>query len=576
MASYCPYCGTPAPEEGRFCMSCGRERPPVPDPPAAPPAPQAPPAPTGPPTGQVPTAKVPPAPPGAPPSPTPPVPVPPPPAPGQALGEPELIASSAPPPPPAAQVPPAAPGFTAHPPGHVLPPPPAPPSGAGSFLRRAFGGDWGGAFQAAVWPLVVLVAVTFALAAPTYGQDTSDPDAVGFGDRFQISLAAVLQSVGGDVTFQESRPDERSGESWPEGDDYGDDYGDAYGSDSSALGGTDGEKIEISLIPLTVTALWLLALYGGLRALRTRTRQRSALGFPPSGAAADPWASATPWTRGATAGLEAAVRVSVLVAGGVLVLALFARPSIKDFEISGALWAVPGALLLTAVLSAVVLGRDEHAGWLAARPGLLRFTQAFGTALRAMGFALGLCAVILLVVYLQRDEFEDGGSLGGDYSSYSVALLLLLNFAVSGLGFSWGAATGVEVGSGGGRERETFGLSELGDAVGGWAVAGSLTAGAVCAVFLGVLAARRHPGTADRVLAGALFLGLLLVLVAIGGYGMEQQRPVGSYGSSGATEIGTQVSDALLFGLLWVAGGILVGAVLVRMVSPPAVRSPQR
>ncbi|MFD8939669.1 zinc ribbon domain-containing protein [Streptomyces sp. NPDC059578] len=569
MASYCPYCGTPAPEEGRFCMSCGRERPLVPDPPTAPPAPQAPPVPTGPPTGQVPTAKVPPAPPGSPPSPTPP-----PPAPGQAVGEPELIASSAPPPPPVGPVPPAAPGFTAYPPGHVLPPPPAPPSSTGSFLRRAFGGDWGGALQAAVWPLVLLVAVTFALAAPTYGQDTSDPDAVGFGDRFQVSLGMVLQSVGGDVTFQESRPE---GDEY--GDDYGDDYGDTYGSDSSALGradGTDGEKVEISLVPFTVTALWLLALYGGLRGLRTRTRQRSALGFPVSGAAADPWATATPWARGATSGLEAAVRVSVLVTGGVLVLALFARPSIKNVEMSGALWAVPGALLLSAVLSAVVLGRDEHAGWLAARPGLLRLTQAFGTALRAMGFALGLCAVILLVVYLQHDEFEDGGSLGGDYSSYPVALFLLLNFAVSGLGFSWGAATGVEAGSGGSRERETFGLSELGDAVGGWAVAGSLTAGAVCAVFLGVLAARRHPGTADRVLAGALFLGLFLVLVAIGSYGMEQQVPAGSYGSFGGTEIGTQVADALLFGLLWVAGGILVGALLVRMVSPPAVRPPQR
>ncbi|WP_369122720.1 zinc ribbon domain-containing protein, partial [Streptomyces scabiei] len=30
MTSYCPHCGTPGPDEARFCMKCGRERPPVP------------------------------------------------------------------------------------------------------------------------------------------------------------------------------------------------------------------------------------------------------------------------------------------------------------------------------------------------------------------------------------------------------------------------------------------------------------------------------------------------------------------------------------------------------------------
>ncbi|MDX2810267.1 zinc ribbon domain-containing protein, partial [Streptomyces scabiei] len=29
MTSYCPHCGTPGPDEARFCMKCGRERPPV-------------------------------------------------------------------------------------------------------------------------------------------------------------------------------------------------------------------------------------------------------------------------------------------------------------------------------------------------------------------------------------------------------------------------------------------------------------------------------------------------------------------------------------------------------------------
>ncbi|WP_341845552.1 zinc ribbon domain-containing protein, partial [Streptomyces silaceus] len=38
MASYCPHCGAPAPEEARFCMKCGKER--LPE--ATPPKPSAP------------------------------------------------------------------------------------------------------------------------------------------------------------------------------------------------------------------------------------------------------------------------------------------------------------------------------------------------------------------------------------------------------------------------------------------------------------------------------------------------------------------------------------------------------
>ncbi|WP_409004558.1 zinc ribbon domain-containing protein, partial [Streptomyces scabiei] len=26
MTSYCPHCGTPGPDEARFCMKCGRDR----------------------------------------------------------------------------------------------------------------------------------------------------------------------------------------------------------------------------------------------------------------------------------------------------------------------------------------------------------------------------------------------------------------------------------------------------------------------------------------------------------------------------------------------------------------------
>jgi hypothetical protein len=47
MTSYCPHCGTPGPDDARYCMKCGRERIPVP---SAPPAPDAPAGPAVPPT----------------------------------------------------------------------------------------------------------------------------------------------------------------------------------------------------------------------------------------------------------------------------------------------------------------------------------------------------------------------------------------------------------------------------------------------------------------------------------------------------------------------------------------------
>ncbi|MER5494788.1 zinc ribbon domain-containing protein, partial [Streptomyces sp. NPDC002490] len=479
----------------------------------------------------------------------------------------------APPVAPPAPAPATLPGGTGFPPGHVLPPPPAPPGGAATFFRRVAGGDWAGAFRAAVWPLFALLVVTVLLAAPSYGQSEYDEDTVGFGDRFQISLALVLQSVGGDLEFEEvGGPRFGSGENWPAVD-----ADEGYGSDRSPFGEPDAGRGGLAMTPLLVTAVWLLALYGGVRLLRDRLRHRTDGPSPSAGPGgppppAGPWAAATPWTRGSTAGLEAAARVTLLLTLGTLVLALIARPSLREIEVTGSLWAVPGTLLLAGVLSAVVLSRDEHACWLAARPGLLRLTEAFGTALRALAAALALCALILLVVYLQWDAVHDESAVDGEFSPHLIVVFLLVNLAVSGLGFGWGAPARMEAGSGSGGGRESFGLSDLGEAVGGWAVAGSLAAGAVCALLLGVLAARRHARAADRYLAGGVFLVLFLGLVAIGGVGMDQSGA--GFGSAGQMHMGTEVSAALLFGLLWVAGGIAVGGLLTRLFTVQGAHAP--
>ncbi|MEU0690198.1 zinc ribbon domain-containing protein [Streptomyces uncialis] len=458
----------------------------------------------------------------------------------------------------------------------MLPPPPPPPSNGAAFLRRALSGDWGGALRAAVWPLVFLAALAFALAVPSYGQDMSDDDAVGFGDRFQITLALVLQGVGGDLEAETSRTDRSDdigpGEDWDSARPGEDSYG--YEPTLSEQLGVATSSME--LIPFTVTAGWLLTLYAGLRLLRDRDRRRLAAGAtataaPGTGPPAGAWAGAAPWTQGATSGLEAALRVGLLVTAGVLVLALFAQPTIQGVALSsGAPFAVLGALLLSLVLSAVVLARDEHTGWLAARPGLQALTRACGTALRAMTFALALCSVVLLIVYTQLDEFDEGGSLyGEDFPTTLTVALLLLNLGVAGLGLSWGAPVEAEFSSRLRPEEEALGLSELGDLVGSWAVAGTLAVGAVSVLFLGVLAARRHERRAEQLLAGGLFLGLFLLLAGIGGYGMTQGAPTGSYRGGEEMHVGTAIPDALLFGTLWVAGGLLAGALLVSLLRPP-------
>ncbi|WP_157877769.1 zinc ribbon domain-containing protein, partial [Streptomyces kanamyceticus] len=403
MASYCPHCGAPAPDEARFCMKCGRER--APEPGAEPEAPAALP-----------------------------------------------VAPSMPPPP-------------AHLPGPVTPSP------VGAFLGRTFRGDWAGAVQAALWPLVLLLVGAVALASPSYGQD--DEVVVGFVDRLRVSLALLLQSVGGGFALSghEQRPVF--------------DGTDGLGSDSSeqVLQGT----ASLHFVPLTVTALWIVALLIGVRVLRNRIRVRAAAA--PGG------------VPGGTVGFEAAVRVTLLVTAGVLALALFAQPEIEGIEISSSpVLAALGALLLGLAVSCGVLHRDDLVHRMAARPGAQAVVRAAGTALRALVVVLVLCSLVAFISLTQVDDLAELTDLDNtDFSPLLVALLLLPNLAVTALGIGWGASAEASVSGGssmygGGQEGGSFGLSELGDVTNDWAIVGALALGLVCALTIGVLAARRLAG----------------------------------------------------------------------------------
>lgn len=547
MASYCPHCGAPTPDEARFCMKCGRERPrdtTVDAGPAELPAAElgdptsasADAAPVGPeadaPAGDAPAGNV--------------------------------SASDA----PAGDAPestPAGPGYTATslpapalPAAPASPPPPphtpaapATPSPLGAFLGRSFRGDWAGAAQAALWPVGLVLVAAVAFAIPSYGQGDGDV-VVGFGDRLRIALALLLQAVGGGFEMSGSERQQSS----------------LFGGESSSVDVAFDGSASLHFIPLTVTALWIGALFIGVRILRSRVLLR------------------TGGQVGGTAGLEAAVRVSLLVTVATLVLSLFAQPEIEGVELSSSpVLAALGALLLAAAVTGGVLHRHDLAHWLAARPGRQAAFRATGTALRALAVVLALCSVVAFISLAQVDDLEGVADLDdADVSPLLIALLLLPNLGVAALGLGWGAPLKASVeGSssayGGGYESESFGLSELGDVTNAWAIMGALTLGLVSALVLGLLAARRSANRGEQLLAAGVFFGLFLLLAGVGGFSIDATGSAssqfgggggGSGSGNGSFETGVSVPDALLFGLLWVFGAALIAPFLLQMTGQRA------
>ncbi|MEV4442212.1 hypothetical protein AB0K09_25050, partial [Streptomyces sp. NPDC049577] len=416
------------------------------------------------------------------------------------------------------------------------PPPPAPPSyapGAGAalspavpspaalFLRRAFTGDWAGAAKAVLWPAVPLFVLALVVSLASDG-DYDDIHFASWSERFQAALGLLLQGLGAGLEVETRRNG---------------------GLLTSFVQGSG----SISVWPLTITVLWAFAVAVGARRLRR--------------------------SQGTGGGAEAALRIALLAGAVVLALGLYGQPdadlvSIDTTPVLAALFT----FALSGAVSAAVLCRDALAVRLGA--GALMAVRAWGTALRALGLSVGLCGLIVFVV-IASHQHEAGG--GG---AVAASLLFLANLGLMGLGLSWGAGVEGSASDGGRPEGGTFGLSELGDAAGssgGWAQAGALAVGALCAVVLAVLAARRSADRREQALAGAFFLGALLLLSCVSG--AEMNMSAGSAFASRSHEmhasVGTNGGELLLFGLVWTAGAVLLATLLGRTsLASPRPASP--
>ncbi|MBM9504885.1 zinc ribbon domain-containing protein [Actinacidiphila acididurans] len=600
----CPACGAQVPDadDVRFCARCGHElapaaggppdRDPDPDPgagePPIPPLPSAPPtAGAGPDVPPVPTA------------------------------------------PPSAAVPPGSVPPPAYAPTAVLASPGGEPSAAGRFLRRVVTGSWGSAAAAGAAPVLVLTAFVAVVTAVTGQTEpyafvswwTRARIVTGaMMQAFGGSLRITTREPAGDPGFSQYGTDGSDGSDGSsdfgtsDGSDGSDPFGSSGGSDgssdfggsdgsdgssgfgssdgtgdfggsdgSSDFGGTDGSdgssdfgdtgsgsgfddptgtgsfeyhqsggsgSIELgggpgtgssgtvhqtlSMVPLSVTLLWIAVLWLALRALRRRGQ----------------------------AGPEAAVRVAVVAAAGALVLALVGQPSPGVAHISDRPFVVvPVAFLVSLVVALAVLAGPAWEGRLAARPGAAAALRVLRTALLALLLCALLAGVVVLIVALRYYSGVTG------WGVFFVALLLP-NAGTAGLDLGWGGPVRFKTGFAGRTVlSHGFGLSDLSKVWHGWAVVLAVGVGLVCALLIGALAVRRSRGRSERLAVAGVFTALFTGLAALSGLSMHGLAAGGVFGAGtgSAGSAAPELLKALLFGLLWSVGGVLVMSYAARL-----------
>ncbi|MFE7564014.1 hypothetical protein [Kitasatospora sp. NPDC057500] len=447
----------------------------------------------------------------------------------------------------------------------VLPPaPPAtPPTGGNWGAGRPYdpaadrpaaltwltGADWRPALRAAVAPTAVLLLAALVVATPGgFFPYTVVADPPSYGERFGTALAIVLGALG--TPF---RLDIDTG---------------------GPVGSEDTSATLIRAVPMTVTVLWLLALWLGLRVGARRRQERTG----------------EQQTRRQAAG--EAVRTAVVAAAVTVLLGLAcgARWHPGGFT---AIDLVPGAMRPTTFESSA--GWVEGAGWTALLAGLLAFAVHGTDALRwaawrnrvvrgwavaglaagrAMALSVGLAAAVgLVVVAVQNGEEDVVGGLAGAALAFLPNVGLMLLGLGSGAVFRTSSDTpAVEDGDWyrGPREVEEYSFFDLHGAGGDWRWTGLLALAA--AAVLGWTAYRRRLDAADRLRLAAVYTVGLSLLMLVSGMLDSSEATVHYLGRSRAA--GFESSVALVPWTLLVANAVwaAVGALAV----PPLLAARDR
>ncbi|WP_149030439.1 hypothetical protein [Kitasatospora sp. MBT66] len=521
----CASCGAASTEGAPVCASCGR---PVVPPPLLPPAPLPPPL------------------------------LPPPVSPPPVL------------PPPPSAAPSAAPSAPAEPPlpPPVLPPVPPPPlpSAGGSWgagkpydpagarpaaLGWLTGADWRPALRAVVAPTVVLLLAALITAVPEAAYFSGTYDAPSFGKRFGSALAMALGALGA-----------------------------PYRLGFETTGG--GNSSVIRALPMTVTVLWLFALWLGLRVGARRRQQRTGEQQTRRQAAAE------------------AVRTAVAAAAVTLLIGLVGgadwHPGGAGFDLDGA----TAARLLGRTTYSSSAGWWEAVGWTALLAGLLAFAVHGTDALRwaawrnravrgwaVAGLAAGRALAVSVALSAAAGFVVVAVRADGDLTGAAVAFLpnlgLLLLGVGSGATFRAGSSfviDGVPDWESDPRDVTEYSFFDPHAAGTDWRWSALLAL--VSAAVLGWTAYRRRLDPADRLRLAAVYAVGLSLLMLVSGTLASVESAFGMFG--GPREPGFEYSLALvpwtllLANAVWaVVGALVVPPLLVardRQPAPPADRDP--
>ncbi|MEU6966786.1 hypothetical protein AB0A71_03395 [Kitasatospora aureofaciens] len=421
-----------------------------------------------------------------------------------------------------------------------------PKSAQSPLLRLLTGTNWRPALRAAVGPTVVLLLAALVAAIPSdYSLDRAFPTPE-FGDRFLSTLATVLNALGAPFRLGFQNPITRS----------------------------RSENLDVTfwVVPMTVTVLWCLALWLGLRAgLRRRKADGSQL------------------TRGQAAGeaLRTAVVLGVVTAvlgliagtdwnpgntdGGYYGEGLGLKPSFSTD--SGWIWAVGWTLLVGGLLAFTVYGTDalRWAAW--RNPSVRGWAVAALTAGQALALTVGLASLTAFVLVAANSD-------QGWETPLSLAFLPNLGLLLLGLGSGATVRSDTTRGAVPGwsdyrDSHREFSFFDLHGETADWRWTGLLALAA--AGLLGWTAYRRRLDTADRLRLAAVYAVLLTALTAASGglfsTSMSLRAPTsGSWGgvnnspSTQDTSVGLAFLSVLVACVVWaLVGALLVPALLAAL-----------